>query len=99
MQGAGDLGRTRPAGPGIGQIGHGVVGDHVHQRVFAFQQFHDAFNLFVAVVHALDQRPLVLDWIARGAGIDLARLDQVLWGKPWGLGQQLRTQIGPGAVQ
>ena len=63
------------------------------------QQAHDAIDLFVAVVHALDQGPLVLDRVAGGAGVNLARLHQILRVKARGSGQQLRTQIGPRGVQ
>ena len=63
------------------------------------QQAHDAINLFITVVHTFDQGPLVLDRVAGGAGIDLARLHQILRVKTRGSRQQLRPQLGPRAVQ
>ncbi|MCY1222937.1 hypothetical protein D9M72_350450 [compost metagenome] len=76
-----------------------VVGNQVHHRVLALEQAQDAVHFFLAVVDALEQRPLVLDGIADAAGIAFAQLHQFVRGNARRLGQQLLAQVGPGGVQ
>jgi len=70
----------------------GVVGNQVHHRIFSGQQAHDAVQFRLAVVDALEQRPLILDRIPRAARVYLAQFDQLVrrdLGRP---GQQAAAQ-------
>ena len=57
----------------------GVVGDQVHDRVLAGEQADDAVHFLRAVVDPFEQRPLILDRVAGGAGVAFAEFDQFGW--------------------
>src|SRR5262249_16804033 len=78
VQGAGHFSRALGARAAEAEALHGVVGDEVDDAVLAAHQRGEALDLLVAVVHALDQGPLVLDRPGRPPRVTLGELDELL---------------------
>ena len=76
-----------------------VVGNQVHDGILALEQAHHAVEFIVAVVHAFQQRPLVLDRIARGAAVVVGQLDEFLRFDARRARQQPFAQFRLGRVQ
>ena len=75
-----------------------VEGNDVEHAVLALEQAHDGVELVVAVVDALEQRPLILDRIARVAGVLFAEFDQRFGRDSRRARQQVRAQFRLGRV-
>ncbi|ODV17136.1 MAG: hypothetical protein ABT25_30115 [Variovorax sp. SCN 67-20] len=76
-----------------------VEGNHVQHAVLAGEQPDDAVDLVLPVVHAFEQRPLVLDRVAGGSRIALAFGDQFFGRHVRRARKQLPAQFGLGGVQ
>ncbi|MCY1236922.1 hypothetical protein D9M72_495980 [compost metagenome] len=53
-----------------------IEGNDVEHAVLALEQTHDGIEFVVAVVDALEQRPLILDRIVGVASVSLAQFDE-----------------------
>ena len=71
-----------------------IEGNDVEHAILALQQTHDGIEFVVAIVDALEQRPLILDRIVCVASVSLAKCDQFFRRNSRRARQQMCSQFG-----